>query len=305
VRKRPHYSTQSSHADARIAELAGRQRGYAARRQLFALGETRSAIDHRVRVGRLIPDFAGVYAVGHLSKDPIDRAFGAVLACGERAVLSHASAATLWGIYRHWRRPFHVTSASDHRHPGIQVHRTNLHHRDRTRQLGIPVTSPARTLLDVAPALSDKALNRAVNNLRQAGYLNVSDLAELLIRCPRHPGARRLRAFAHTDRGPTRSEFEDVFHAFTQSYGLPQAAVNTQLHGFEVDAYFPDERVVVELDGWGFHSSEYSFKRDREQDAELLARGIVTVRITWDRLIGSPEREARRLLQILEQRRSS
>ncbi len=305
MRKKSDYSGKSQHADAGIATRAAGQRGYITRQQLLALGVKRAAVAYRVEVGRLIADYAGVYAVGHLSKDPLDRAYGAVLACGDGAVLSHASAACVWGIYRHWRRPFHVTSPSDHRHLGIVVHRASLHHRDRTHQLGIPVTSPARTLLDIAPALSEKALNRAVNNLRQAGYLNVSDLLEVLIRCPRHPGARRLRPFAHTTRGPTRSEFEDAFQAFTERFDLPEALVNTTLHGFEVDAYFPDERVVVELDGWDFHSSEYSFRRDREQDAELLAHGIVTVRITWERLIESPEREARRLRQILELRRRS
>jgi len=144
-----------------------------------------------------------------------------------------------------------------------------------------------------------------VNDLLQKGFLNRSDLVELVIRCPRHPGARLLRPFARSTRGPTRSEFEDAFHAFTECFGLPDALVNATLHGFEVDAYFPEEGVVVELDGWDFHSSQYSFKADREQDAALLERGIVTIRITWDRLIDGPEREARRLRTILEQRRSS
>jgi very-short-patch-repair endonuclease len=273
------------------------------RKQLQALGENRNAIDYRVRVGRLIVDYPGVYAVGHLSKDPLDRAFGAVLACGEKAVLSHASAATLWGIYRRWRRPLHVTSPSDHRHQGIKLHRAALHCRDRTRQLGIPVTSPARTLLDIAPQMTEKALTRAVNDLRRQGYLNRSDLVELLIRWPRHPGAGRLRPFARSQRGPTASEFEDAFNAFVERHNLPQPLINTEIHGFEVDTYFPQERVVVELDGWDYHSSRHSFKSDRERDTALLALGIVTVRITWERLTETPEREARRLKAILERRR--
>jgi very-short-patch-repair endonuclease len=304
VRKKADYLRKSEHADARIAELAGRQRGYVTRRQLLALGESRTEIAYRVKTGRLIPDYAGVYAVGHLSKDPMDRAHGAVLACGDRAVLSHQSAATLWGIYRHWQRPFHVTDVSEHRHRGIAVHRSSLHPHDRTRQLGLPVTSPARTLLDNAPRMTRKALTRAVNDLRRQGFLNLSDLVELLIRAPRHPGARRLRPFAHTQRGPTRSEFEDAFHAFTRRFGLPNALVNTTLHGLEVDAYFPDHGVIVELDGWDFHSSRDSFESDRDRDATMLALGIVTVRITWERLFERPEREAGRLLRILERRSS-
>jgi hypothetical protein len=235
----------------------------------------------------------------------VDRAYGAVLACGEKAVLSHRSAATLWGLYRQWRRPFHVSARSGHSRKGIVVHRAGLHHRDRTHQLGVAVTSPARTLADMAREMTDRRLTRAVNDLRQRRYLNESDLVEFLIRCPRHPGARRLRSFAQTSRGPTRSGFEDAFQTFVERYGLPQPLINWRFHGFELDAYLPEHGVVVELDGWDFHSSEYSFKRDREQDAELLSLGIVTIRITWDRLIQSPEREARRLKGILDQRRSS
>lgn len=302
--KNARYAGKSRHPDLRIAEIAAGQRGYVTRKQLLALGVTRSAVTRRIDFGRLIPDHNGVYAVGHLSKDPLDRAFGAVLACGKDAVLSHASAATVWGIYRHWRRPYHVTAPSGHSRPGIAVHRAELHRRDRTRQLGLPVTGPARTLADNARGMTEKRLTRAVNDLRLQGYLNQSDLVDLLIRCPRHPGARRLRPFALGTKGPTRSDFEDGFHAFTERFGLPDALVNTKLHGFEVDAYFPQHGVVVELDGWDFHSSQSSFKLDREQDAELLALGIVTLRITWDRLIGSPEREARRLTAILEQRSS-
>jgi hypothetical protein len=304
VVKKPHHLGKKDHADARIAELAARQRGYVTRKQLFTLGEPRRAIEHRIEVGRLLPVFAGVYAVGHVSKDPLDQAFAAVLACGERAVLSHQSAGTLWGIYRHWRKPLHVTAPGQHRRPGIVCHRDSLHPHDRTRQLGLPVTSPARTLLDNAPRMTRKALTRAVNDLRRQGFLNLSDLVELLIRAPRHPGARRLRPFAHTQRGPTRSGFEDAFHAFTRRFGLPDALVNTTLHGLEVDAYFPDHGVIVELDGWDFHSSRDSFESDRDRDATMLALGIVTVRITWERLFERPEREARRLLRILERRSS-
>jgi hypothetical protein len=165
VTKKAHSVGKSEHADARIAEIARQQRGYVTRKQLLALGEHRRAIAHRVKVGRLIPVHAGVYAVGHLSEDPADRAFGAVLACGAKAVLSHQSAATVWAIYPQWRRPFHVTAGSCHRRPGIVVHRSKLHWRDRTRQLGLPVTSPARTVLDNVPDMTDRGLARAVNDL--------------------------------------------------------------------------------------------------------------------------------------------
>ncbi|MFL5822991.1 MAG: hypothetical protein ACJ764_06060 [Solirubrobacteraceae bacterium] len=295
---------QSRHGDARIAELAGRQRGYVARRQLFALGENRDAIDYRVKAGRLIPQYAGVYAVGHLSKDPLDRAYGAVLACGDKAVLSHDSAAAVWGIYDRWRMPYHVTAPTGHRRKGIVVHRAKLHRRDRTRQLGLPVTSPARTVLDLAPGLAENALTRAVNNLRNAGYLTLGDLGELLERCRRHPGARYLRRFVDRPHNPTKSEFEDAFRAFCDRFDLPEPLTNTKVHGFEVDAFFPVEQVIAELDSWDFHSSRDSFRSDRDRDATMLADGIPTVRITWDRLEELSEREGARFKRILARRRA-
>jgi sigma54-dependent transcription regulator len=113
---------------------------------------------------------------------------------------------------------------------------------------------------------------------------------------------KRLHEFVDAPTGPTASEFEDAFIGFCRRSGLPQPLCNTRVGRFEVDAYFPVQRVIVELDGWRFHSSRASFESDRERDAALLALGIVTVRITWNRLIKTPEREAARLRKILEAR---
>ena len=290
--------------DKRIAALAKRQRGYVTRRQLMRLGVGPDAIRYRVRIGRLIPVYAGVYAVGHLPTLPQDRAVGAVLACGPDAVLSHGSAATLWGIFGHWEMPFEVTVASLRRRRGIVVHRAKLERRDRTRQLGIRVTSPARTVLDIAPRLGDGQLARAVNELRRQ-HLRVYELADVLSRFPRSPASARLRRFTENPTGPTRSEFEDAFLLFAERFGLPRPLVNARIGRYTADVLFPDERVIVELDGWNFHSSRESFESDRERDAELLLRGYVTVRITWERLIRHPQREAARLLAILRARRAA
>lgn len=293
-------------ADRWIAALAREQRGYVTRRQLLALGMSAHVIEYRIATGRLLRVYNGVYAVGHEPTLAHDRAFAAVLACGPGAVLSHASAASVWGIYRRWETPFHVSiTGSPRRRDGIRVHRVKLDPSDRDSQLGLPVTSPARTLIDNAPDLTDKALTRAVNDLRLQHYLVLDDLAAAIDRCFGYPGVPRLREFVETPTGPTRSEFEDAFKAFCKRYGLPQPLTNEPLAGFEVDAYFHAERVVVELDGEPFHSDRDSFERDRERDAALLALGFVTVRITWTRLIETPQREAARLLAILEQRRGS
>jgi very-short-patch-repair endonuclease len=290
--------------DKQIAALAKRNRGYITRSQLIKLGLGAEAIRYRVRIGRLIPVYAGVYAVGHLPTLPQDRAFGALLACGPDAVLSHGSAASLWGIFGHWRMPFEVTTPSTRRPRNIRTHRAKLARPDITRQAGIQVTSPARTLLDMAPRLTDKQLTRAVNDLRRR-CMHLHELADVISRFPRHPGAKKLRRFIVNPTGPTRSEFEDAFLAFAERFGLPRPRVNEPIGRYIADALFVEERLIVELDGWPFHSSKDSFESDRERDAEMLARGYATVRITWARLLGTPKREADRLLAILRARRSS
>ena len=225
------------------------------------------------------------------------------MACGPGALLSHFSAAALWGWVR-WREPFEVTVPRERRPKGVHVHRSRvLEWRDRTRQHGIPVTSPARTVLDCAPRADEARLTRLVNDALQSGHLARDALAELLIRCGHHRGAGRLQRFALEGGRPTRSEFEDAFNAFTKRFGLPDAELNVDVNGREVDAFFRAEGVIVELDGFEFHSSWTAFERDRRQDADALAVGLVTVRVTWDRLIHRSADEAQRLHAILRRRR--
>jgi len=170
---------------------------------------------------------------------------------------------------------------------------------------GIRVTSPARTLLDIAPRLNRAQLARAVNDARLGRWLRLSDLTRLLGRRPHHPGADRLVEFAHPAGGPTRSQFEDAFLAFTRRYQLPTPRLNTRVFGHEADALFARKRVIVELDGYEYHHDKRSFESDRERDAATLAAGHVTVRITWERLQDHPRREAARLHKILQIRRQN
>lgn len=291
--------------DRLIAALAKRQRGYVTRPQLLKLGLGAEAIRYRSRTGRLIPVYTGVYAVGHLPTLPQDRAAGALLACGEGAVLSHSTAAAAWGIFKRWELPFEVTAPALRRRHGITVHRAKLERWDVATQLGLRVTSAARSLLDVAPRFSAKGLRRAVADQRRAGQLRLDELAELLQRFPRAPGTHRLRPLLDAPRGgPTRSELEDRFVTFCGQFGLPEPETNVWVGGREVDIWFPNERVIVELDGWDYHSDRGSFEGDRDNDTAALLLGIVTVRITDTRIKERPEREAERLHRILEARRA-
>jgi very-short-patch-repair endonuclease len=288
--------------DRKIAALANRQRGYVARCQLLRLGLGADAIDYRLRIGRLIRAYAGVYAVGHLPTLPQDRA----MACGDGAVLSHSTAACVWGIFRRWETPFEVTAPSNHRRRGIRVHRAALDRRDITTHLGLPVTSAARTVFDVSPRLQDKSLRRTVNDLRRAKHLRLQELAGLAERLPRAPAARRITQVIDVPAGgPTRSDLEDRFIAFAARFGLPDFETNVWVAGREADVWFAKERVIVELDGHDFHSDRESFEADRDSDATALALGIATVRITDPRIKVAPEREADRLLKILRSRRAA
>jgi hypothetical protein len=287
--------------DRLIAAVAAKQHGYITRAQLLAIGLGVGAIKYRVEMGRLIPVHAGVYAVGYVQRTPVARAHAAVLACGEKAALSHGSAASLWGFDKHWDAPFEVTAPSIRKREGVKVHRSRtLARRDVTRQLGIRVTSPARTVLDTAPRLTGKRLSRFVNDALRTPYLHVPDLADVLNRNPTHPGTNRVLPLV---REPTNSPLEDDFLEFAKRYGLPTPVTNTYLLGYEIDVLYPRERVIVEVDGAEFHMDRDSFEGDRKRDAVMLAADYITVRITDERMKHDAEEEASRLLAILAARR--
>jgi very-short-patch-repair endonuclease len=263
------------------------------RRQLLAAGLDDKDIEYRVRTSRLIRVHRGVYAVGHLPPSPHARAMAAVLACGPAAVLSHRSAAAAWGLLAHPGR-VDVTTPGKHRHPGINAHRSRLAATDITRQYGIPTTTPARTLLDLADVLEPAALTRAVHDLRLAKLVRLDDLAAQL-RSGRRTAA--LKRLVDRPTRPTRSHFEDAFLRFVDRYGLPCPEVNTIVAGHEVDLFWAPQRLVGELDGYDAH--ELRFEEDRERDADLLAHGLRVVRVTWERLTEQAAKEAARFARLL------
>jgi hypothetical protein len=274
------------------------------RQQLLSLGLASASIGWRLDHGRLHRVYHGIYAVGRPPTTPLERAAAAVLACGERAALSHGSAMALLGFWRRWDQPFEVSVVGDRRPKGIRTHRpVGLLRRDVRLHQDIRVTSPARTLLDMASALAPKSLTRTINDGRRSDLLTLDALADVVRRFPLHPGAVLLAPHAQTTQNPTRSGFEDDFLPFCERFGLPEPKLNVQIAGFEVDAYFEGERLIIELDGWDFHNDREAFEDDRERDATMLELGIATVRITKRRLLERPEREAARLRAIMEGRR--
>lgn len=194
---------------------------------------------------------------------------------------------TLWGMWKRWELPIHVAVPGDHRRTGIRVHLLHsLIARDIDIYQGLRVTSPARTLLDMAPSMPDAALKRRVNEARRAEVLALADIADVVQRFPRQPGARRLRPLLEVKGGPTRSEWEDAFPAFCKQYDLPHPVLSQFVAGYEADAVFPDEKIVIELDSWEFHKHRDAFELDRDRDADRLAAGYWTVRIPGNGSIG-------------------
>jgi very-short-patch-repair endonuclease len=281
----------------KIARIAGRQFGHVTRRQLLELDLPSQTIVRWLGNGRLTRVHTGVYAVGHAQHSPQALAMAAVLACGDDAVLSHDSAAALWGI-RTWPAQPEVTAPHDRRRPGIRGHRTaTLTGKDIRRRSNIRVTSPSRTILDIAPRLTDPQLTRAVNELRLQQQLGATELQRLLA------ASKRVRALVDPEQNPTRSRKEDTFVTFCRRHGLPTPKTNVKLFGYERDAVFPAEKVIVEIDPWGTHNSYQSFEADRERDASAAEHGHLTIRVTEARLHNDPDREAARLRRILEHRR--
>jgi very-short-patch-repair endonuclease len=222
----------------------------------------------------------------------------AVLACGPSAALSHRSAGALWKIVSRWPTLTHVTAPGERRHDGILVHRSP--HADATTHYGIRVTTPARTLVDLADVLNPKQLTRALNEALVLRLVTAKDLATLLTR---YPGRRTVRLTP--ERGATRSTLEDDFVRFLKRHRVPVPEFNQTIAGHEVDAVYREHKLVIELDSRQFHSTPRAFEKDRDRDADLLNAGFSTLRITDHRLKEQPGKEARRLETILRSRSAS
>jgi hypothetical protein len=290
--------------ERKIAALATRQHGVIARRQLLAAGLTRGAIQGRIETGRLHVIHKGVYAAGHQRLDQRARWLAAVLVYGEGALLSHRSAAALWGLVRPHRSSIEVLSNSGRSKEGMVVHKGRVGPSDRAMVDGIPVTSVARTLFDLAEVVDQQTHERA---FEEADRLRILELGAVEDVCSRNPGRRALtpvRRLIAAAREPvtTRSPLEDGFIVFCERQGLPQPVTNATIAGLEVDALWPHEKLIVELDGFSFHHHRAAFERDRARDAVLQAAGYRVIRITHQRLNREPSLLARQIRHLLSRK---
>jgi hypothetical protein len=289
-----------------LADLATGQHGVISARQLRELGYSSDAMSDAARAGRLHRLHRGVYAVGHCDLDWHSRCMAAVLACAP-AVASHASAGWLWGLLRYAPGTVEVTAATRrHAKTAIRVHYAPLVERDRGEREGIPVTSPARTQLDLAATLSLPRLERVLERAEELGLFDLRDVDELLGRVPHHRGAQPLRralAIYRPEPAFTRSGVERRFLALVKEAGLPLPSMNLNVAGFELDAYWEPERFAVELDVYETHGTRAAFERDRLRHEDLKLVGIEMIRVTGPRLDREPRRVVERLEALLAQRR--
>jgi very-short-patch-repair endonuclease len=286
-----------------LARLADAQHGVVTRPQLEAAGLGRGAIQHRIATRRLRPLHVGVYALGHAQLRPEGRFLAAVLACGPAAALSHRSAAAHLGLREEARLTVDVTTArrSAKARPGIQLHRVRrLEREDVTQHRGVPVTTPARTVVDLAAVLGARALERTLEQAYVQRLLRTADLEDALSRAR----GKRIRPLATLleQRRPTtltRSELEERFLALSRQAGLADPEVNARVAGYTVDFLWRDRRVVVETDGWAAHRTRRAFEHDRGRDVDLHLAGFRVHRFTYDQVVRRPTETAARLVKLL------
>ena len=258
--------------------MADEQFGVVSRAQLLSAGLTRREIEAWVAARRLQRVHRGVYAVGHSVLRVEGRWMAAVLACGQGAVLSHQTAASVWELRRLGSGAVHVTVPGDpgrKKRQGIRVHRSiTLTEAETTRVRGLPVTTPARTIIDLARTVTDTEPERIVHEADKRGLVDFRDLETA-----RSPSLQAvLRAY---DPAPTRSQLERTFLELCRDHGIKRPEVNVLIDDYLVDFVWRNRSLIVEVDGYDYHRSPKKFESDREQDVTLGMKGWTTRRFTW------------------------
>jgi len=294
---------------AEVRELAERQHGMIARWQCIRIGLTNGQVNRRIENERFVPVRRGVYSLGHRPVGNYGKWMSAVLSCGPDAVLSHRSAAALWGILK-WNGPVEVISPYsgkrrqerlDPTHltpPAVRRPSTWRYDTDCTEVNGIPVTSIARTFIDLAAVLDEDRLSVALNEATRRELVNINEMRAAVASARGRKGIgnlRKLLAKWHPEAVLTRSELENRFLDFLRRYGFPKPAVNQNVAGYEVDFYWEMVELIVELDGREFHDTDRGFEVDRDRSAQLELSGRRVLRLTWSMIVHDPHHTAAKL----------
>jgi very-short-patch-repair endonuclease len=296
------------HTHDRLARLAAQQHGVVTLRQLYSLGYSDGQVRTRAGAGWLHSIHRGVYVVGRRAVSAEGRWMAAVLACGEGAVLSHRSAGELWGLRRRRASNAPVDVAIPRRR-GCRPRRGLLLHRlptlataEITTRMRIPVTSPARTILDLASCLPRRQLERAMDEAERLNFCNEEDLVRIVAAHRGRAGAGALASVIREHRAgstATRSELEERFLALCRMHRLPQPGVNVPLLDYVVDFFWAPAQLVVEVDGRQSHGTRRAFQGDRDRDGRLAVAGYRVVRFTWWDVMRRPSVVADRVRRLL------
>ncbi|TFG71709.1 MAG: DUF559 domain-containing protein [Solirubrobacterales bacterium] len=275
-----------------LTAIADRQHGLVLTRQLHQLGLAPSTISRRVERGRLHPLYRGVYLVGRRTTTAEGAMLAAVLAIGPQAALAHRSSLRRWGLLAAQGHGHHVISPKDRRNRrDLTVHQASgLHTLDLAAIASIPLTAPARSLLDFAVDAEPEVLEEVLSQARALRLLGPRELDQLRGRTPGHHGWGPLNRILTAERGPdfSRSEAERRLLALIRAAGLPLPRRNMRLHGLEVDFFWPEMGLAIEVDGFAYHGDRDAFERDRARDADLGSRGIEVSRFTWRQIVDRP-----------------
>ena len=298
--------------DQVIGELAGCQHGVVARRQLLDIGLGPRAIGARLERGYFRLIHHGVYAVGHAALTLYARWMAAVLACGPGAVLSHRSAAALWGLLDASVQPEVIRPGSFRKRKGIVARFGTVPADERTVRAGIPVTIVPRTIFDLAGLGMGRETQRAMHEAEVRQLTASLSVPDLLARYPRRQGAPLLRELLTVDvgsRGAPVNRFEDRFADLLDEHCVPRPRFNPHLsvagRNFKPDCLWPQDKLIVELDGAEVHRTRKSFESDRERDRVLLTAGYRTIRVTWRQLEREPDALVATLRHLLSDTRAA
>jgi very-short-patch-repair endonuclease len=265
--------------------VASKQKGIVTRGQLLRAGLSPEQIRFAIEHGVLIRLYRGVYAVGHVALAPWARDLAAVLACGPHAVIGYWSAAYVWGLVEGPPDQIDVILTGGRRRPkpGVRLHLdSTLDTHDLRNRHNLPITSPARTIIDLAAETPIDQLERLIAEARVKGLIRDGELEKALQRNVGRSGTRRLRAVLEVEGKPgiTRSEAERILRRVLRQAGLPQPQTNIKVGPFEVDFLWPEHGVAIELDSWQFHGHRRAFERDRRKGLALQAAGLDLIRLS-------------------------
>jgi very-short-patch-repair endonuclease len=295
---------QDRTVEQRIALMAGRQHGVVTRRELLGAGVSAVGIDRRLQKGVLLPEYPGVYRVGHRAPSLEALYLAAVRACGDGAVLSGLAAGHLLGVVKDAAPEPEVTASTERRIKGIRTRRSRkIDRRDATTFRGIPVTTVPRTLVDLAAVLAIDHLARACHEAAVRYRTTPKQVEAVLARRPNSPAAAKLRSVLRGDTKVTLSELERAFLELLRAEGLSLPETNRVAGGRRVDCRWPEYRLTVELDSYRYHHSRYAWEQDRRREREARARGDEFRRYTYGDVLESPRLMLRELRALLKRRR--